>query len=54
MVRPIKLARDRQSEIVAVRLTPAERRDFGKAAKKAGLSISNYIRQRLGFDKKNP
>jgi len=51
MGRPTKLARDRQSEIVAVRLTPAERKEFERASKKAGLSISNYIRKQLGFDK---
>jgi len=54
MGRPAKLARDKQSEIVAVRLTPAERKEFERDAKKAGLSISNYIRKRLGFDKEKP
>lgn len=46
--RPIKPAKDRQSEIVGVRLTPSERKAFDKAAKKAGLSLSNYIRKKLG------
>lgn len=48
MARPTNRAKDRQSEIVGVRLTPAERKAFDKAAKKAGLSLSNYIRKKLG------
>ena len=49
MARPTKSAKDRQSEIVGVRFTPAERKAFDKAAKKAGLSLSSYIRHKLGL-----
>ena len=49
MGRPAKLARDKQSEIVGVRFTPAERKAFDRAAKKADLSLSNYIRKKLGL-----
>jgi len=52
MARPTKPAKDRQSEIVGVRFTRAERKAFDRAAKKAGLSLSNYLRKKLGLPRK--
>jgi predicted HicB family RNase H-like nuclease len=45
--RPKLPARERQSEQVAVRMTTAERKALEQAAKKAGISLSNYLRQRI-------
>jgi hypothetical protein len=47
MGRPRKLARERQSQIVGVRLTAAERNILERAARKAGLSLSDHVRQVL-------
>src|SRR6266571_964890 len=43
---------DRPSKIVGVRFTRAERKAFDRAAKKAGLSLSNYLRKKLGLSRK--
>jgi hypothetical protein len=49
MGRPKMLARERQSHLIALRLTPAEHRDLEKAARSAKLSVSDYIRLKLDF-----
>jgi hypothetical protein len=47
MARPTKPAKDRQSAVIALRLTPAE---FGKLKRSAGKrKVSDYIRQKLGL-----
>jgi predicted HicB family RNase H-like nuclease len=45
--RPPKRAKERQSHLIALRLKPAEYRALEQAAKKASLSVSEYIRQTL-------
>lgn len=49
MGRPKKLARERSSHLVALRLTPAECKALEQAAEKSKLSVSNYIRFKLGL-----
>ena len=49
MGRPPKLARERQSRMIALRLTPAEYRELEQAAAKAEVSMSEYIRDKLGI-----
>jgi len=53
MGRPKKPAKERQSEIVGVRFTSAERQRFEQAARKAGLSLSEYLRSKLGLERKS-
>ena len=45
--RPKKAPKDSLSEIVLVRMTPAERKACEHAADKAGIRLSEWIRQRL-------
>jgi hypothetical protein len=52
MGRPKKPAKERQSEIVGLRFTLAERKQFEQAARKAGLSLSEYLRSQLGLERK--
>ncbi len=47
--RPAKLARDRQSKMINVRLTPAEYKKVEDVAAVEHMSLSDYIRQLLGF-----
>jgi len=49
MGRPKKSAKERQSRQYAVRLTEDESKSLEQAASKSKLSVSDYIRQRLGF-----
>jgi predicted HicB family RNase H-like nuclease len=47
MGRPVLPKGKVRDEIVALRLQPEERAAFQKAAKKRGLSLSNWIRETL-------
>jgi mobilization protein NikA len=47
--RPTLPARERQSRLVALRFTPDELREVKQAAKAAKLSVSQYIRMKLGL-----
>ena len=47
--RPTIPAKDRSSHLIALRLTPAEHKGLERAAEKAGLSLSNYIRTKLNL-----
>jgi hypothetical protein len=47
--RPKKLAKERSSELIALRLTSAELKELEQAADKAKLSVSGYIRLKLGL-----
>jgi len=49
MGRPKKLARERQSHLIALRLTPAEHKKLEQGAWQSGLSLSQFIRIRLGL-----
>jgi len=49
MGRPKKPAKARSSHLIALRLTPAEHKDLEQAAEKSRLSVSKYIRLKLGF-----
>ena len=49
MGRPRMLAKERQSHLIALRLTPAEHRKLEQLARKSGLSLSEFVRQALGF-----
>jgi predicted HicB family RNase H-like nuclease len=52
MGRPKKLARERQSHLMALRITPAEHRKLEQVARKSGLSVSEFVRRALGFKTK--
>jgi predicted HicB family RNase H-like nuclease len=45
--RPKKAPKDSRSEIVLVRMTPAERAACEKAAETAGIRLSEWIRERV-------
>jgi len=45
MGRPRKKARDRLSEIVTLRMTPAEHKELMKDARAAELSVSAYLQE---------
>jgi len=47
MGRPKKQAQERQSHLIALRLKPDEHKALERAAEKAKLSLSEYIRQKL-------
>jgi hypothetical protein len=49
MGRPKKLARERQSHLIALRLTPAEHKKLEQRARHSQLSLSQFIRIRLGL-----
>jgi len=49
MGRPKKSAKERSSHLIALRLTPAEHKTLEQAAKRSKLSISDYIRAKLGL-----
>ena len=49
MGRPKKAAKERSSHLVALRLTPAEHKLLEQAAEKARLSVSDYIRLKVGL-----
>jgi predicted HicB family RNase H-like nuclease len=46
------LARERQSRLIALRLTPAEHSKLKRLAAKSGHSVSAYVRQALGLNEK--
>lgn len=48
MGRPLVLGR-RQSKLIALRLTLSEHKELKAAARKAGLRVSDYIRENLGL-----
>jgi len=41
--RPRKAAREKQSERITVYLTPSERRQFERMAKKEGISLAELV-----------
>ena len=49
MGRPKKPKSERQSHLIALRLTPAEHRKLEQAAQKSEISVSDYVRRALGF-----
>jgi hypothetical protein len=49
MGRPPLPAKERQSRIIALRLTSAEQRKLERLAEKSGVSVSDYVRRALGF-----
>jgi hypothetical protein len=49
MGRPKKPAKERSSQLIALRLTSAEHKSLEQAADKAKLSVSDYIRTKLGL-----
>lgn len=49
MGRPPLPAKERQSRIVALRLTRAEHQRLERLAEKSELSVSDYVRRALGF-----
>jgi len=49
MGRPKKPAKERSSHLIALRLTAAEHKTLEQAAGKAQLSVSDYIRHKLGL-----
>ena len=49
MGRPKKAPKERSSHLVALRLTPAEHKLLEQAAEKARLSVSDYIRLKVGL-----
>jgi uncharacterized protein (DUF1778 family) len=49
MGRPKMKAQERQSHLIALRVTPAERKALEQAARKAGISVSDYIRLKLSL-----
>jgi hypothetical protein len=49
MGRPKKPKSERQSHLVALRLTPAEHKKLEQLSNKSGLSVSDYVRRALGF-----
>jgi uncharacterized protein (DUF1778 family) len=51
MGRPLAVPGKHQSKLIALRLTPSEYKWLEQAARGHGLTISDYIRQELGFRK---
>jgi hypothetical protein len=49
MGRPKKPAKERSSHLIALRLTPAEYKALEQAAGKARLSVSGFVRLKLGL-----
>jgi hypothetical protein len=47
MGRPKKPAKQRSSHLIALRLTPAEHKALERAAEKAKLPLSDYVRSKL-------
>jgi len=47
--RPAMKAKERSSVLIALRLKPAEHKTLEEAAQRSKLSISNYIRAKLGL-----
>jgi hypothetical protein len=52
MGRPKLKAKERQSHLIALRLTPAEHSTLEQQAEKSKLSVSDYVRRALGFNPK--
>jgi predicted HicB family RNase H-like nuclease len=50
--RPKLLAKERQSRLIAIRLTPAEHKQLERFARKAKISVSAYVRGALGLKTK--
>lgn len=53
MGRPAMKAKERSSVLVALRLKPDEHKKLEQAADRSKLSVSNYIRIRLGLREVN-
>ena len=49
MGRPAMKAKERSSVLIALRVKPAEHKSLEEAAQRSKLSISNYIRAKLGL-----
>jgi len=49
MGRPTKPKSERQSRLIALRLTPAEHKELEEMAEKSRQSVSDYVRRALGF-----
>jgi len=49
MGRPRMPAKDRQTHLIALRLTPAEHKKLEQGAQQSGLSLSQFIRITLGL-----
>jgi len=49
MGRPTLKAKERSSHLIALRLTPDEHKALEQAAERSKLSISKYIRTKLGL-----
>jgi predicted HicB family RNase H-like nuclease len=45
--RPTKAAKDRRETIIRLRLTSKEFQALSAAAEKAGVSVSEYVRQKI-------
>jgi uncharacterized protein (DUF1778 family) len=52
MGRPKKKAAERASQLIALRLTAIERKMLERFAKDADLSVSDFIREKLGLRSK--
>jgi uncharacterized protein (DUF1778 family) len=51
MGRPPMPKRQRQSSVVALRVTAKERHELQQVAEKTGVSLSDFIRRALGLEK---
>jgi hypothetical protein len=49
MGRPKKPARERKSRLIALRLTPAEQKKVEERARRSRMSLSQFIRVKLGL-----
>jgi hypothetical protein len=49
MGRPKKLAKERSSHLIALRLTPVEHQALVRQAKESKMPVSKYIRFKLGL-----
>jgi len=52
MGRPPMPMKKRQSKIIGLRFTSEERKELERSARKAGLSLSEYIRSKLALGRK--
>jgi uncharacterized protein (DUF1778 family) len=53
MGRPVMKAKERSSVLIALRLKPAEHKTLEQAAERSKLTLSNYIRVKLGLREVN-
>jgi predicted HicB family RNase H-like nuclease len=49
MGRPVMKAKERSSHLIALRVTPEEHKHLEQAAERSKLSVSNYVRTKLGL-----